>query len=88
MRARSEAGLEEVRRHDLRHTFASHAVMQGTSLPAVATLLGHSQTTTTLRYALNGDRETASAAERIGGMMPRLLGTSPNSLRSDIGSVP
>ena len=54
-------------------TFASHAVMQGTPLPVVANLLGHSQTTMTLRYAHTGDRETEAAAERIGGMISELL---------------
>ena len=71
---RKEAGIEDVRLHDLRHTFASHAVMQGTPLPVVARLLGHSQTTMTLRYAHAGDRETEAAAERIGGVISELLG--------------
>ena len=74
--ARKEAGLEDVRLHDLRHTYASHAVMQGTPLPVVARLLGHSQTTMTLRYAHTGDRETEAAAERIGGVISELLGRS------------
>ena len=71
---RKEAGLDDVRPHDLRHTFASHAVMQGTPLPVVARLLGHSQTTMTLRYAHTGDRETEAAAERVGGVISGLLG--------------
>ena len=70
---RKEAGLEDVRLHDLRHTFASHAVMQGMPLPVVARLLGHSQTAMTLRYAHVGDRETEAAAERIGGVISGLL---------------
>ena len=73
-RVRREAGLDDVRPHDLRHTFASHAVMQGTPLPVVARLLGHSRTTMTLRYAHTGDRETEAAAERIGKAMSELLG--------------
>ena len=71
---RREAGIGDVRLHDLRHTYASHAVMQGTPLPVVAKLLGHSQTTMTLRYAHTGDRETEAAAERIGGLISGLLG--------------
>ena len=73
---RKEADLDDVRPHDLRHTFASHAVMQGTPLPVVARLLGHSQTTMTLRYAHTGDREAEAAAERIGGVISGLLSTS------------
>ncbi len=71
---RREAGIEDVRLHDLRHTFASHAVMQGTPLPVVARLLGHAQTTMTLRYAHTGDRETEVAAERIGTAISDMLG--------------
>ena len=73
---RKEAGLEDIRLHVLRHTYASYAVMQGTPLPVVARLLGHRQTTMTLRYAHTGDRETAAAAERIGGVISALLDTS------------
>ena len=65
-RARREAGIEDVRLHDLRHTHASHAVMNGVPVPVVARLLGHSDVRTTLRYAHLGDREIEKAAERIG----------------------
>ena len=65
-RARREAGIEDVRLHDLRHTHASHAVMNGVPVPVVARLLGHSDVRTTLRYAHLGDREIEDAAERIG----------------------
>ena len=81
-RVRKEAGLDDVRLHDLRHTYASQAVMQGTPLPVVARLLGHRQTTMTLRYAHAGDRETEAAAERIGGVISELLGQSAVEQRS------
>jgi len=45
------ANLEDVRIHDLRHTFASVAVNGGMSLPMIGALLGHSQPSTTARYA-------------------------------------
>ena len=76
---RKQAGLEDVRLHDLRHTFASHAVMQGTPLPVVARLLGHSQTTMTLRYAHTGDREIEAAAQRIGEVISGLFGVQKHS---------
>ena len=71
---RKEAGIEDVRLHDLRHTFASHAVLRGIPLPVVSRLLGHRQPSTTLRYAHVGDRETEAAAERIGAAIARAMG--------------
>lgn len=45
------AGLEDVRIHDLRHTFASLAIKQGVDLYTVSKLLGHKHIATTTRYA-------------------------------------
>ena len=70
---RRQAGIEDVRLHDLRHTFASHAVLRGIPLPVVSRLLGHKQPGMTLRYAHVGDRETEAAAERIGAAIARAL---------------
>ena len=64
--ARRKAGLSDVRIHDLRHSFASVLVNQGIPLYDVKELLGHSNITTTQRYAhLSRDRllESASKAE-------------------------
>ncbi|MCF6149950.1 MAG: tyrosine-type recombinase/integrase [Candidatus Kuenenia sp.] len=44
-------GLEGVGLHTLRHTFASHCVMQGMSLKTVGEILGHSSVTMTERYS-------------------------------------
>ena len=50
------ANITNVRPHDLRHTFASHAVNHGFSLPIIAKMLGHKDLKTTQRYAhLNQD---------------------------------
>ena len=65
-RARKEAGIEDARLHDLRHTVASQAVARGTALSTVARMLGHADATMTLRYAHVGDRDVQAAAERIG----------------------
>lgn len=73
-RVRCEAGIEDVRIHDLRHTHASHAVMNGVPVPVVSRLLGHSNVRMTLRYAHLGDREIEAAAERVGQAMAELMG--------------
>ena len=65
--------MRDVRLHDLRHSFASHAILQGIPLPVVSHLLGHKQPSMTLRYAHVGDRETEAAAERIGAAIAREL---------------
>lgn len=49
--ARTEAGLPELRIHDLRHSFASFLVNAGRSLYEVQELLGHTDIRTTSRYA-------------------------------------
>ena len=73
-RIRREAGIEDVRLHDLRHTHASHAVMNGVPLPVVSRLLGHSNVRMTLRYAHLGDREIEAAAERVGRTIAAIIG--------------
>ena len=73
-RVRREAGIEDVRLHDLRHTHASHAVMNGVPIPVVSRLLGHSNVRMTLRYAHLGDKEIEAAAERVGQSIGALMG--------------
>lgn len=46
-----EAGVQEVRFHDLRHTFASHFVMNGGDLYILQKILGHHSVTMTEKYA-------------------------------------
>lgn len=72
-KVRREAGLEDVRLHDLRHTFASHAVIRRVPLPVVSRLLGHRHERMSMRYAHVGDREAAAAAERIGSALAKML---------------
>ena len=81
-KVRKLAGIEDVRLHDLRHTFASQAAMQGIPLPVVARLLGHAQVQMTLRYAHVSDRDVEAAAERIGGVMAGIM------IRSSVPSDP
>lgn len=50
-RIRKAADLNDVRIHDLRHTFASVGASNKLSLPIIGKLLGHTQAQTTARYA-------------------------------------
>ena len=50
-RVRTSAGLQNVRLHDLRHSFASMGAGGGLSLPIIGALLGHKHAATTARYA-------------------------------------
>ena len=60
---RKQAGLEDVRLHDLRHAFASVAASSGMGLPIIGKMLGHTQAATTARYAhLASDPVKAAAA--------------------------
>ena len=62
---REQAGLEDVRIHDLRHSYASRALALGESLPMIGKLLGHSQIETTARYAHQARDSVREAAERV-----------------------
>lgn len=70
-RIRAMADLNDVRLHDLRHTFASIAVSGGMSLPLIGALLGHSQPRTTARYAHLASKPLKEAVEIIGREVKR-----------------
>ena len=61
-----EADITDVRIHDLRHTHASHLVSSGLSLSIVGKLLGHTQASTTQRYAHLADAPLRDATELFG----------------------
>ena len=64
LRLRPQAGLDDVRIHDCRHSYASRALAVGEGLPMIGKLLGHRKVTTTARYAhLARDTEKASAVK-------------------------
>ena len=62
---RAQAGLNDLRIHDLRHSFASRALALGETLPVIGKLLGHSDIETTARYAHLARDSIHEAAERI-----------------------
>ena len=66
-RLRVEAGIADVRLHDLRHSFASDALMGGVPLAIVGEMLGHREPATTKRYAHLADRVVREAIEHTTG---------------------
>jgi integrase len=61
----AEANIENLRLHDLRHTFASVGAMSGMSLPIIGKLLGHLRAETTARYSHLADDPVKAANEKI-----------------------
>ena len=72
-RIKKTAGLDDVRPHDLRHSFASIAVSGGMSLPMIGALLGHTQTQTTARYAHLAADPLRAASNSVGGKIGALM---------------
>ena len=72
-RIRSMAELQNVRLHDLRHSFASIAVSGGASLPIIGALLGHTNSSTTQRYAHLSDDPLRAASEAVGSQISAAL---------------
>ena len=73
-RVRARAGLNDVRIHDLRHTFASTAVASGQGLPMISKLLGHTQVQTTARYAHLAADPVRTAADAVANTLSNALG--------------
>jgi integrase len=71
------AGIDQLRLHDLRHNFASAAVADGQSLYLVGKLLGHSQSSTTERYAHLSKNPVRAAADDISKHLAVALDGSP-----------
>ncbi|MDE0458979.1 MAG: tyrosine-type recombinase/integrase [Chromatiales bacterium] len=73
-RIRRRAGLDDMRIHDLRHSFASGGLLVGEGLPMIGKLLGHSQVQTTARYAHLADDPVKAAADRIASRIAKVAG--------------
>ena len=65
-KVRAEAGLDDLRLHDLRHSYASLALRRGETVLAIGRLLGHRKPETTLKYTHFPDTMVHDAAERVG----------------------
>lgn len=64
-RIRTAAKIEDVRIHDLRHSFASLAILEGKSLAFLQKILGHQDPKTTSRYAHLADTATHHAVDDV-----------------------
>jgi integrase len=71
---RARIGLsKDIRLHDLRHTYASHAIMSGETLDMAGRLLGHRQPHTTEIYAHLDAGYLAEAADRVSGVVAEMM---------------
>ena len=83
---RAKAGLDDVRLHDCRHSYASRALALGEGLPTIGKLLGHRKIATTARYAhLMRDAEKA-AVTRVGDSIGAHTGRRGRLTRNDYRS--
>jgi integrase len=73
------AGLEGIRIHDLRHSFASFGAGASLGLPIIGKLLGHSQPATTARYAHLDADPMHRAVETIGATILAAMNRSPSA---------
>ena len=69
-----DTGLEHIRFHDLRHTFATMALQNGVDVKTVSSMLGHYDAGFTLRTYTHATRQMQEqAAERMGSFMERVM---------------
>ena len=69
-----DAGLEHIRFHDLRHTFATLALQNGVDVKTVSSMLGHYDAGFTLStYAHATNRMQEEAAEKLGNFMTQVM---------------
>ncbi|MFD1253486.1 Putative prophage CPS-53 integrase [Devosia equisanguinis] len=74
---RMSAGMPDLRIHDLRHSFASVGAAHGTPLLVLGEILGHSDHSTTQRYAHVAENPANAAADLIGNLIHSALTRKP-----------
>jgi integrase len=82
-RLRKRAGLDNVRIHDQRHSFASDALQLGEDLTMIGRLLGHTQVQTTARYAHLKTGPIKAAADKVAGAIAAALTQPPKEDQSE-----
>ena len=83
---RKAAGLDDVRIHDLRHSFASFAIGAGVPLALIGGLLGHRSVQTTARYAHLANDPLKQATHLVGGLLisPPTTAKNPAAEAADV----
>ena len=77
---REQIGAADLRKHDLRHSFASVAISNGIDLYTVSKLLGHKNIQTTQRYAHLNVEAQKLAADKVAAALNKMAGpTGPTS---------
>jgi len=77
VKCRGRAGLDDVRLHDLRHSYASLAASKGISLQMIGMLLGHKVPATTARYAHLARDAAAGVNDQLGAAMTAAIAMGP-----------
>ena len=79
---RGRADLDDVRLHDLRHSFASRALALGESLSMIGKLLGHRKVQTTARYAHLAQDSVKTSAARVAESLRADMAQGGNAIRA------
>jgi integrase len=79
-RTRKYAGLDDVRLHDLRHSYASLAAGRGVSLYTIGKLLGHKDPVSTQRYAHLARDAVQAVNDELGAVMQAAIGKSRSNV--------
>jgi integrase len=88
-RVRQAAGLDDVRMHDLRHSFASVGAAGGLSLPIIGALLGHKHAATTARHAHLSADPLRAANDAVGTRIAAAMSRKADAIATaDVVNLP